>query len=228
MKNPFRRCPFCNKTLSTNDILCPDCREKINAYNKLPKCAICGQPHANTPLCPQCEKELPKFDLAICLYYYTGIYKESLIDYKFNGQFYKAKPFSGLLREIFEKLGVEIDCITAVPDNLRSMWKRRYNSPLEMAYCLHRMLKKPIYPTLLRKKWRVKQQSRLNRTQRLQNVKNGFLFNRFYQKQIDGKAVLLIDDVITTGATANECARILKKNGAASVYTVTLLGSRES
>lgn len=224
MKRLLSRCPFCNQRPNEADFLCSDCREAIEAYRKIPKCTVCGQPSGAEPLCESCKKKLPSFHLATTCYFYHGKMKEALLDYKFRHQFYKAKGFAKLMKETIEALGVEIDLITAVPTGFSSIAAHGYNSPLEMAYLLKQYLKRPLYPGLLRKKPFVKRQSSLNRERRLQNVKGSFLFAKWHQKKMKGKQILLVDDVYTTGATANECSRILKKNGAAAVYVVTLLG----
>ncbi len=176
-------------------------------------------------ICKICDENSPKFDLAISCQKYEGIFKDALLSYKFNREFYRAKAFSKLMAESFLKLGVLADCITAVPSDPFTVLKRGYNSPVELAFLLKKLLKLPFYPTLLRKKWFVKRQATLNRKERLSNVKGNFLFTKRLQKRIEGKRILLIDDVMTTGSTINECSKILKANGAKAVYVVTLLGT---
>ncbi len=225
MKSLFSRCPFCDTHLNGTDFLCPDCRAKIDTYNKLHKCAICGQPRTVEPVCTTCKEQKPAVTLVSSCYHYDGIYREALLKYKFGHQFYKAKGFSRLLLEKFQKLGLEIDCITAVPVGPSTYWKYGYNAPLEMMYAMNRMLNLPHYERLLCKKWFAKRQSSLTGSKRLQNVKGNFRVSNRYRDKIKGKRILVIDDVYTTGSTANECARILKKEGAKEVYFLTLLGN---
>ncbi len=220
-----KECPICAKPAQAPDFLCGDCREKINHYNKQSKCAICGQPTETTPLCAGCQQQLPTFDLAISSYAYEGDFQKSLLEYKYQKQFYRAKGFSLLLLETYQKLGVQSDLIAAVPSGLFSLWKRTYSSPLEMAFCLKKKLHLPLYARLLMKKPFTPRQSTLSGKDRLKNAKGSFLVSPFYRKKIKGKSILLIDDVFTTGATARECSRVLKQAGADSVYVVTLLGN---
>lgn len=225
MKSPFSLCPFCDTSINETDFLCPDCRAKIETYNKLHKCAICGQPRTTEPVCTACKEKKPAFTLVCSCYHYDGIFREALLAYKLGHQFHKAKGFSLLLLEKFKKLGLEIDCITAVPVGPSTYWKYDYNAPLEMLYAMNRKLKLPCYTGLLRKRWFAKRQSSLTGSKRLQNVKGNFRVANRFRDKIKGKRILVIDDVYTTGSTANECARILKKEGAKEVYFLTLLGN---
>lgn len=227
MKNPFLLCPFCESPVGSEDFLCADCRKAVQAYYQVPKCVLCGQPTKGATFCPVCSKTAPKFNLAISCAPYHKQLKEGFIQYKFHKSFHRVKGFSRLMLENFRKLGVTADCITVVGTNFISEFEKRYQSPLELAYLIRSFLKLPLYPTLLRKKLSVKQQSKLSGKERLTNVKNGFRINPLLHRKIRGKDVLLIDDVYTTGATANECSKLLKKNGAKSVYVLTLFGSSE-
>ncbi|MBQ7951326.1 MAG: ComF family protein [Clostridia bacterium] len=218
-------CPICENKAAVPDFLCPECRKKVEAYNRLPKCSVCGQPKTTEPVCTTCKEQKPQFSLALSCYHYDKEFRSALLDYKFHGQFYKAKGFSMLLLEKLKKSGLEIDCITAVPVGPKTYLKYGYNAPLELALCMKRMLKLSCYPNLLRKKWFVKRQSTLPAHKRAKNVKGSFFLNRFYKKKIKGKQILLLDDVFTTGATVSECSRILKQNGASKVYVLTLLGN---
>ncbi len=220
---PF--CPICEKQAATPDFLCVECREKVNIYNRLPKCSLCGQPKTNEPVCTTCKEQKPKFSLVQSCYHYDKEFRTALLDYKFHGRFYKAKGLSKLLLEKLEKSGLEIDCITAVPVGPKNYLKYGYNAPLELAFCMNRILRLPCYPNLLRKKWFVKRQSTLPAHKRAKNVKGSYFLNPCYTKKIEGKKILLLDDVFTTGATVSECSRILKQNGASEVYVLTLLGN---
>lgn len=218
-------CPFCEKRIHTNDFLCEQCRAKIEAYNKLHKCSLCGQPRTSESVCLTCKERKPAVSLAASCYHYDGIFRDALLGYKFQHQFYKANGFGKLLLEKLEKMGLEIDCITAVPIGPLAFKKRGYNAPLEIAYVMNRSLKLPCYANLLLKRWFAKRQSTLSAGQRRRNAKGTFFINPLHKTKLQGKRILLIDDVYTTGSTSDECARILKKYGAKDVYLLTLLGN---
>ena len=224
VKNPFRICPFCESPTAQDDFLCEKCRKKVQSYNKLPKCPLCGKPMDTPGICKNCEEKTPSFDLAIACRGYHGSFKEALLSYKFKGDFFRAKGFAKLMAEAFLKLGVTADLMVSVPTTPIALFKRGYNSATELAFPLQKQLKIPFYPALFQKKWFAKEQVSLPKEERLNNVKGTFWISRRYQNKMKGKRILLVDDVITTGATANELSKLLKQNGAGAVYVVTLLG----
>lgn len=225
MKNPFHICPFCDAPAPEADFLCPKCRELINQYRKTPKCGICGQDKGKLPLCSECDKKLPPFRLAISCYYYDGVMKDGLLSYKLGQQFYKAKGFAKLMAETLENYHIRADIITAVPTGMKSFYKLGYNPAFELALLLQKMLKIPACTMFLRKKLFAVRQSSLDGKKRVENAKKCFAPLPFFQKKLQGKTVLLIDDVYTTGSTARECTKILKQSGAKEVYVLTLLGN---
>lgn len=225
MKNPFRICPFCDSPAPKGDFLCPKCRELITQYRKKQKCALCGQDKGKLPLCAECDQHLPPFRLAISCYYYDGIIKEGLLSYKLAHQFYKAKGFARLMAETIEPYLIPADIIVPVPSGFPSFWKAGYHSALEIALPLKKMMKLPLSSRILRKKPDAVRQSSLSGKERVENAKHSFLPIRWNKRKIQGKTVLLIDDVYTTGSTARECTKLLLGMGAKNVYVLTLLGN---
>lgn len=218
-------CPICEKMIARSAFLCEKCQNKLGEYNKQRKCLQCGRAFENSidVICSFCEKLKPKFDVGISVHSYTDEFKTALINYKFRHSFYRAKAFGHLLCEAYRKLGVDTDIIIAVPTTFHNLHKRGYNSSLEMAYCVSKELKIPIYDNAIIKIRNTRQQSTVKINERYENVKDAFEINKKYISKISGKDILLIDDVLTTGATASECSKILKKHGATNVYLITLL-----
>ncbi|MBE7019145.1 MAG: ComF family protein [Ruminococcaceae bacterium] len=225
IKNPFRICPFCDAPVSKEDFLCPKCRNLIKEYRKTQKCAICGQDKGRLPLCEECDKKLPPFRLAISCYYYDGVAKDGLLAYKLGHQFYKAKGFAKLIAETLDSYHITPDIITAVPSGIKSFCKMGYNPALEIAIVLKKFLKVPLCSGFLRKKLGAIRQSSLSGKERVENAKNSFVALPFRKRKLQGKTVLLIDDVYTTGSTARACSKLLLKMGAKDVYVLTLLGN---
>ncbi len=225
MKNPFRICPFCDSPAPKDDFLCPKCRELIKEYRKTPRCVVCGQDKGQTPLCKECDKQLPPFRLAISCYHYDSTPKEALLAYKLGNQFYKAKGFAKLMAETLASYRITPDLITAVPSGIKTFLKTGYSPALELAMPLKKMLKIPLCAGFLRKKLFTKRQSSLNGKERVENAKISFVALPHRKKKIRGKTVLLIDDVYTTGSTARECTKLLLSLGAKDVYVLTLLGN---
>lgn len=218
-------CPICEKKIGFSDYLCTACDDKLKEYNKLRKCLQCGRVIENSVdmVCSFCERLKPKYDVGISVYSYTDAFKDALISYKFKHSFYKARAFSNLICTAYKKLGIDADIIVAVPTSFGNLIKKGYNPALEIAYCVSRRLKVPIFDSAIIKIKETKQQSTVKLSERYENVKNAFAINKRYINKIKGKSILLIDDVLTTGATASECSKVLKKSGANNVYLVTLL-----
>lgn len=220
----FSRCSFCNKKTELFCDICENCKKKISNFSKSRRCVICNRPifSEDKLICKFCEKCEPNFDQAIAAFSYEGEFKSALIGYKFNKEFFRVKLFSKILLEQFEKLNVKCDVIVPIPTSRNNILKRRYCDTFEMARLMNKKLKLKLYPYAL-VKIKNSQQSKLKLEERYKNVKDAFDVDMLYRRKIKGKNVLLVDDVITTGSTASERAKILKKYGAKEVYLTALL-----
>ena len=133
------------------------------------------------------------------------------ISYKFGKALYNT------IKDEYSDL--KFDVITYVPMSPLREFSRGFNRSQEFADIISKETKVPV-KKILHKKPGVKTQSGLNRKERIENVRNAFFVR--HSELLTDKVVLLIDDVFTTGSTVNECARILKRNGALAVYVATL------
>ena len=220
----FSKCSVCDRKTEAFSDLCVKCKEKIDNFSKNKKCVICNRPifHEDRLICLFCEKLEPHFDQAIAVYNYEDEFRDALISYKFNHNFYRVRLFSRLLLMQFEKLNVKCDCIIPVPTRTKNIVKRQYCGTLEIAYLISLKLKLKNYPKALIKT-NNKQQSLSKIEERYSNVKDSFDVDFIYRNKVKGKNILLVDDVITTGSTASECSKLLKYYGAKEVYVVALL-----
>lgn len=152
---------------------------------------------------------------------YTDELKRELEAYKYYSKREKSELFLPKLAECFELFCLENTdkdaIITTVPLHLFSRLKRGYNHSEVLAKGIAKQ-EGNIFHNILRKSRITKHQARLGRSERLRNVRNSFSLREKYRKAIDGKDIILVDDVISTGSTANECAGLLKKNGAKRVF----------
>ena len=114
------------------------------------------------------------------------------------------------------------DLIVPVPLHRWRLLQRRYNQSALLALQLGRLSGKPVAPDLLRRRRNTPSQGRLSRAQRQQNVRGAFTVAPGRVSEVTGNGILLIDDVLTTGATVEACARVLKRAGAARVEVLTL------
>jgi ComF family protein len=116
----------------------------------------------------------------------------------------------------------DVDCLIPVPLHWFRLFMRRYNHATILAKGISEKSSLPIMPYLLRRQRFTKSQAYLNRKQRQHNVKKAFYVPLKQMSFLRGKKIALIDDVFTTGATINECTRVLLKAGCAEVRVITL------
>lgn len=160
------------------------------------------------------------FDAAYSVLAYEGKVHDWVHQFKYFRQFYLGRVFSYWLAQ--SKLDwSSFDAITPVPLHFwKHLW-RGFNPAALLAYALAKRIQKPFWPLLQKKKY-TPPQTKLAREARLANVKGTFALGKKHRATIKDKKLLLMDDVLTTGATVNECAKVLKKAGAESVLVLTL------
>lgn len=200
-----------------------------------PRCAICGE-HGVHGICASCEKALPWCDTPLheragigrCVapLRYEGTLREGLLRYKFRGGRGSAEGFGGILTQcVAEQLGGQFDLVTYVPVSDRRKRERGY----DQAYLLAREMCRAwgIEPTALLKKMRDNPaQSTLKGAEaRKANVLG--VYEAVNGEKITGARILLVDDILTTGATLRECVRVLTAAGAESVLCATLAANDE-
>ena len=200
-----------------------------------PKCALCGE-HGVHGVCAECEKALPWCDtplhertgIGTCVapLRYEGAVRESLLRFKFRGGRGNAEGYGKILAQcVAEHFGGEFDLVTYVPVSE----KRRRERGYDQTYLLARETCRawdtsPV--TLLRKTRHTPAQSTLKTPEeRKANVLG--VYEAVNTEQIADARILLIDDILTTGATLRECVRVLRDAGAGSVLCATLAASDE-
>ncbi len=214
-------CCSCGNLVSGEDLfLCESCRL---ALERSPgDCIRCGSPKEGD-LCLFCEERFFYPARNISPFKYTGVAKDVMRAYKFHGQKRLAGVLANLLeKEIEEELKI-CDFITCVPMRRAKVRARGFNQSEEIARILSKSSGKPFIDALQELQGRSKQKE-MTFDYRFFNA-----IGRFYLKKgvkMKGKSVLIIDDVFTTGATLNECARILLEGGAKSVFSSTICRSQ--
>ncbi|PIE33181.1 phosphoribosyltransferase [candidate division KSB3 bacterium] len=179
--------------------------------------------HTPDFLCGDCRLSPPFFDRALSATAYTDVIKEAILQFKFH-----QKPALGkyLIQLLLSCLPDDIDwadydAILPVPLHKIRQRQRGYNQSVILAKILAwRCNLKPMLANLIRIRATGVQWPLKERRQRKQNVKNAFRL--CFPERVKGKNLILIDDIFTTGATVNECSRILKKAGAQSILVLTL------
>ncbi|HAK88266.1 MAG TPA: ComF family protein [Nitrospiraceae bacterium] len=215
------KCPVC-ESKSDNYLynpFCTNCWKGIEKYSG-PACGICGRPaiSVHTTLCEPCMKARPPFSKALYYGIYEGALKEAIHLLKFNGVKRLSKPLGLLLSELPLP---EVDGIVPVPMHHKGLKQREFNQTAAIAARLSKKLRVPLMQNALKKTKETLPQTDVGGEERLKNLKNAFSVSG----KISGMDLLLIDDVITTGATVRECAKTLIKSGAKSVAVVALARS---
>ncbi len=195
-------------------------------------CMLCGAATAEHQrgLCPDCRQravqqmrrlfcDAPKpIDRLVCAMPYDGAMRHALIAYKFYGRYDYERPLTDFMAEAWEFHGMPLpDAVTCVPISFLHAHRRGFNQSERLAAALARRWDVPFVPTLRRRMFS-RRQSKLPAAKRWQNA------SRSFQPRpncaLDAKRVLLIDDIVTTGATVQACAGLLRQMGAESVWVL--------
>lgn len=221
-------CAYCDVDIAVGvdpERLCPVCLSKLfePPSHRCPKCAAQVAETFQGPDCPWCREHDLRFDQAYTLGRYSDDLREAVLRLKHAGEESLATGLARLLVERHASAweSAEIDVVVPIPMH---WWRRAWqghNGPDLTAALIARRLKVYDYPRLLCRKRRTRPQAGLSRPERRENVRGCFSLRRGYR--VDGARVLLVDDILTTGATCSEAARTLKRAGAASV-SVAVLG----
>ena len=181
-----------------------------------------GMGGAGSPvdICGACRQRKPVFTYARSAGRYDGALREALHAFKFSGKTTLAVPLAELIAEqCAGALPAPVDLVVAVPLHRARERERGFNQSALLAARLARALDAPFQGRALRRVRATLAQADLTGRERRDNVRGAFAADR---DAVTGRHVLLVDDVLTTGATVSECARVLMAAGAASVGIVTV------
>ena len=218
-------CAGCTRAFNSDKPFCPDCFSALDLISD-PYCPLCGIPFgAKTTishLCGDCLGSHHRFDRARSTGIYQGLIREVINRFKYGGQTFLVRPLARMLMGPAEELIRlhRIDMIVPVPLHYRRLRQRGFNQASLLARRLGSLLRIPVdYSSLRRTRW-TEPQIGLSRNQRAANVKGAFSLKAM--EKVKGKGVLLLDDVLTTGETVNQCARVLQDGGAREVVVLTV------
>jgi ComF family protein len=220
-------CLICKKHLrihSSNDVLCPHCRDTIVA-NIPPFCPKCSRHLRNPrlPRCPDCIKADPAFDFAWASCLYQAPLSDLICRFKYNQKTYLRKPLAQLMIDFLETYRLDIrqfDEIVPIPLFPSRLRERGYNQSLLLAEEIGRKYKIRLSRNALTRVRETEHQTLLSEKERWTNISGAFRIKN--PAKFSGKNILIIDDLLTTGATASEAARTLKDAGAKTVGILTL------
>ena len=216
-------CPLCDTPVSTHGELCAECWTAINWIDN-PKCAKCGYPFpadldlGGTPLCPVCAAGKSELDWIRSACVYDDASKQAMLPFKHGGKIQYACFMSRAMMWALRDVEIDADIIMPVPLATRRLFKRGYNQATLLARPIARATGIKIDHDSVRRKYRDDMGHKTAR-ERAENIRGVFSIVR--PNKIRGKKILLVDDVMTSGATFSELKRVLIRAGAAAVYGVT-------
>ena len=219
-------CSACGKELLSHirGGLCPEC-EKTSVKLGTDICGKCGRVLANeAEFCDTCIRNERAFVRARSCYVYEGAPKKFVYRLKFGGRRYLAAFIAEAMVDRYLDCGFECDCVVAVPLSAKRKRKRGYNQAELIAEELSSRLKLPLIDGALVKTKENKSQAKLKRREREENVRG--VYEVTSPETFKGRRVLVVDDVMTTGATLGEVSRVLYKAKARSVEALTYCSTR--
>ncbi len=219
-------CIACRDYVSEAGNLCSACWRTLHFLDG-PVCAACGLPFEIDPggetMCAGCHAHPPSFDKALAVLRYDDASRKPILALKHSDRLDLVPAFGRWLDRAGRELLAQSDLIVPVPLHRLRLWKRRYNQSAELARALSRLGSLPIDPFALRRIRSTPSQGKMpSASARRRNVRGAFAVPEQRRSAVDGKAILLVDDVLTTGATANACAKALKRAGAEKVFVLAL------
>jgi len=219
------RCLGCGTETLAAASLCLSCWSKLEFISR-PQCACCGLPFeieaGPGALCGECLRRPPPYRRGRAALRYDEGSRRLILRFKHADRTESARLFTGWLGQAGAGLLAEADVLAPVPLHWRRLLTRRYNQAALLTQGLARQSGLPAVPDLLERRRATASQGRKSRNQRRRNVSGAFRVKPKHQGFIKGQRVLLIDDVLTTGATLEACARTLLRAGAAQVEVLVL------
>ncbi len=221
-----RSCFGCGLTCNQDEgFLCWECLAEV-IFVKPPFCSLCGDPISgkidHAYVCYFCTS-LPRFfDKARSSILYDGILRKALQAFKYQAGLWLYHDLVSLIYACTTaQLNVDrIDMVTCVPLHARRRRKRGYNQSYLLAKGLSSKIDKPLKKNLLKRIRSTKSQTDLTARERITNLEAAFKAKK--GACVKDQHILLVDDIMTTGVTVNECARTLKEAGASEVSVVTV------
>lgn len=219
------RCAACGEAVDRPRTLCLGCWSAL-VFVTHPLCAVCGDPFETAPpgapVCGDCLASPPAWRRGRSALRYDDASRPLVLGFKHGDRLHLASLLAGWLRASGAELLAGCDVIVPVPLHWRRLIARRYNQAAVLAHALGRPAGIAVSDCALVRVKRTPSQGQLSKSQRARNVQGAFRVREARRLEVAGRRVLLVDDVLTSGATADACTRALLRAGAASVDLLTL------
>ena len=217
-------CEGCSASIGAGEYLCTTCRSRAPRIVP-PFCSKCSEPFSGAITgsfsCSNCANQTLHFEAAVAAYRARGIVRRLIHEFKYHQREYLRHVIGDWLAEVMNDSrlhSAQFDAIVPVPLHPAKHRERGFNQAVLLARSLSARTSLPVKLALERVRY-TKTQTAFDRAERMQNLRNAFRLRA--GQDVQGSRVLLVDDVLTTGSTLSECARLLKKSGACSVYAAT-------
>jgi ComF family protein len=218
-------CLGCNEIVAEPGALCATCWPGFS-FIAAPMCMRCGVPFAehigDGAQCGACLRRPPRYLRARAALVYDDRSKRLVLPFKHGDRTDMAKSCGRWMARAGHELLAEADLVAPVPLHWRRLFTRRYNQALLLARSVARHGGRPVVPDLLHRARWTGSQAGLKADERRTNVRRAFEINARWAGKVRGKAVVLVDDVLTTGATVEACTLALQRAGARHVDVLTL------
>lgn len=212
------KCLCCGEIIKDGRVFCDTCLPEIG-FTEGKCCKVCGiplNPHFESPICARCRDLKLYFDRNLPVMEHTGFGRRAVLNVKYGKRsFIPSAAF--LITDKLIKNKILPDAVTFVPETDKSKSKRGYGVTEMLSFYTAKYLGVE-HIKALKKIRETEKQKELTANQRKINVRGAYKLNDIPQ----GESVLIIDDVFTTGATMNECAKIIKREFNGKIYTATL------
>ena len=212
-------CPLCYAPVLDDATLCTQCWPKVDFISP-PYCQGCAQPLecAATPnlLCGRCLADPFPFKEAQSVFYYNATVRPLILRFKYADATYLANTLARWMAWDQTYLS-DVDVILPVPLHWKRLWRRGFNQAALLARSLSQHTNIPFLPHVLRRKKATASQGFLSKERRIANLRHAFSIPKKEQPRVKGKTVLLVDDVMASGATLRFCTEALLTAGAKDV-----------
>lgn len=213
-------CPSCREPLGQGVGLCATCWSKLSLIEK-PYCARLGIPFVYDPgpglLSMEAMANPPAYDRARAAVRYDEVARSLVLAFKYADRLDLAPMMATWMARAGREILAEADALMPVPLHWRRLWTRRFNQAAALARAISGVSGVPVLPDTLKRVRATPQQVGLSKAERANNVQGAFQVLDGQKPAVHGRRVVLIDDVLTSGATVDTCARVLLRAGAAHV-----------
>ena len=217
------RCLSCGETVADPDALCARCWRGMTFFAP-PWCAACGvpfpHPMGEDAVCGECARERRSWDRARAVLRYDRHSRRLVLGLKHGDRTHVARAFGRWMHRAGSEILAGADLLVPVPLHWTRLFQRRYNQAALLAQAIRSAGGPPVAADWLVRRRRTPMQGHLGAAARERNVRSAFAMRP--GRSLAGQRVVIIDDVLTTGATVDECARVVRRAGAASVGVLTL------